>query len=210
MADEPLNIPDRTYDELRTVADVFLSKHHPTGTLPVPVEEIIEFQLGLDIIPMEGLRKFFHINGYVSKKLNAISVDEYIQETRPDHYRYVLAHELAHVIMHKFVVGQFEFETINEWKAVIQCVNPNDRSVYDGQAHELGSLILVPTAALSREFEKSKKAAAAHDLSLANVLSTEKGRLILESNLARQFDVPRLVMTDRTNRDQLWHGSSED
>ena len=52
---------------------------------------MIEFRLGLNIIPMPGLRKFFDIDGYVSKSLRDISVDEYIQEARLDHYRYTLA-----------------------------------------------------------------------------------------------------------------------
>lgn len=204
MAGGPLDIRERTYDELRSVASQFLSKHHPTGTIPVPVEEIIEFCLGLDIIPMEGLLKFFDVDGYVSKNLREISVDEYIQETRPDRYRYVLAHELAHVLIHQEVVEQFQFDTIDEWKSVILGVNRDDRSVYDGQAHDLGCLILVPPAALTTELQAAEKEAATHGMTLAKIHSMEKGRLILESNLAKRFNVPRSVITDRANREKLW------
>jgi hypothetical protein len=59
MADESLGIPDRSYAELRDIAEHFLVEYHPDGSIPVPVEEIIEFQLGLNIIPMPGLRRFF-------------------------------------------------------------------------------------------------------------------------------------------------------
>ena len=73
----PLDIPDRSYDELRGLAKQFLREHHPTGIVPVPIEEIIEFGLKLDIIPIKGLLKFFDIEGYVSRRFHEISVDEY-------------------------------------------------------------------------------------------------------------------------------------
>ena len=204
MADEPLRIPDRSYDQLRLIAEQFLAEHHLVGTIPIPIEEIIEFRLGLNIVPMPGLRKFFDIDGYVSKSLRDISVDEYIQEARLDHYRYTLAHELAHVLIHGEVVKQFNFETIDEWKAVILGVNRDERAVYDGQAHDLGTLILVPSAQLASEFEEDRRKVEARGMTLGRVIATENGRRILESNLAQRFDVPRFVMTDRLNRDKLW------
>jgi hypothetical protein len=54
----------------------------------VPVEEIMELRLGLNIISMPGLRRYFNIDGYVSKNLCEISAYQYLHETRPDHYRY--------------------------------------------------------------------------------------------------------------------------
>lgn len=204
MSGGPLNIPDRSYRELREIAEKFLAEHHPTGVIPVPVEEIIEFQLGIDIIPMEGLRRSFDIDGYVSKNLREISVDRYIQEERPDDYRYTLAHELAHVLIHGEIVEQFEFGTIKEWKAFILGVNSDERSTYDGQAHQLGSLILVPPTALAREFEAVRSAIARAGGAVAQMLATEKARIIVASNIARKFEVPRSVITDRANRDGSW------
>lgn len=139
MADESLRIPDRCYGELREIAEQFLAEHHPDGTIPIPVEEIIEFRLGLNIIPMPGRRKSFDIDGYVSRDLRDISVDQSIQESRPDHYRYVLAHELSHVLIHGGIVAQIKFDSIEAWKAAILDIAKEERSVYDGQAHELGT-----------------------------------------------------------------------
>jgi Zn-dependent peptidase ImmA (M78 family) len=204
MANGPLSIPDRSYEELRGIARCFLAEHDPNGAIPVPVEEIIEFRLGLNIIPMPGLRRHFDIEGYVSKDLGDISVDQYIQESKPDHYRYVLAHELAHVLIHGDVVTQFEFDSIEAWKSAIMAVRQEERSVYDGQAHELGSLILVPPAMLAAEFGQCRRQFEVKGLTLEQVCETERGRIIVENNLARRFDVPRFVITDRMNRDRLW------
>ncbi len=204
MADGSLRIPDRSYDDLRDIADRFLAEHHPDGTLPVPVEEIIEFRLLLNIIPIPGLRRFFDIDGYVSKSLRDISVDQYIQESRPDHYRYVLAHELSHVLIHGHIVSQFDFDSIEAWKVAILGIPKEERAVYDGQAHELGTLILVPTDRLATEFERDRKRFEQRGLTLSQVAATERGCIIVEDNLARRFDVPRFVITDRMNRCRLW------
>jgi Zn-dependent peptidase ImmA (M78 family) len=204
MAVESLRIPDRSYDELRVIAEHFLTEHHPGGTIPIPVEEIIEFRLGLNIIPMPGLRRSFDVDGYVSKSLLDISVDQYIQESKPDHYRYVLAHELSHVLIHGDIISQLNFNSIEAWKAAVLGIAKEEKSVYDGQAHELGTLILVPSDRLATEFELDRKRFEHRGLSLSQVAATERGRIIVEDNLAKRFDVPRFVITDRMNRAKLW------
>ncbi len=204
MAAESLRIPDRSYDELCAIAEQFRAEHHADGTIPIPVEEIIEFRLGLNIIPMPGLRRSFDIDGYVSKSLLDISVDQYIQESRPDHYRYVLAHELSHVLIHGEIISQLNFDSIEAWKAAVLGIAKEERSVYDGQAHEFGTLILVPSDRLAAEFKQDRTRFEQRGLSLSQVAATERGRIIIEDNLARRFDVPRFVITDRMNRGRLW------
>ena len=204
MAENTLRIQDRSYDELRAIAERFLEEYHPDGTIPIPMEEIIEFQLGLNIIPVPGLRKFFDVDGYVSKDLRDISVDQYIQESRLDHYRYVLAHELSHILVHGDIISQLDFDSIEEWKRRVLGVSKEERSVYDGQAHELGTLLLVPTERLLVEFDQDRSRIEQKGLSLGQVASTERGRIIVEDDLARRFDVPRFVITDRMNRCRVW------
>ena len=40
-------VPRRTFRDISRVADHFLATHHPTGELPIPIEEIIEFEKSL-------------------------------------------------------------------------------------------------------------------------------------------------------------------
>jgi hypothetical protein len=101
-------------------------------------------------------------------------------------------------------VEQFAFESIAEWKKIILGVSQDERSVYDGQAHDLGTLILVPPRLLACEFTEDKKKMQARGLTLVKVCATENGRRIVESDLAHRFNVPRFVITDRMNRDRHW------
>lgn len=49
-------VPRLNYEEIRKKANSFLEGHHPTKTIPIPIEEIAEFKLKLDIVPLPGLR----------------------------------------------------------------------------------------------------------------------------------------------------------
>src|SRR6266849_4451191 len=100
MARQPLSVPFVPYDYLRGVAADLLRLHHPAGTIPIPVEEIIELQLGLDIIPMPGLAKGCDVYAFPSRDLRSIYVDQGVQESHEAQYRFHLAHELAHIVLH--------------------------------------------------------------------------------------------------------------
>ena len=93
--------PSYSYDQLRAVADQFHSQHHPAGYLPVPIEEIAEFNFSLDIVPMPGLKDEFDVDAFITGDLTEIRVDRYIQEHRLNRYRFSLAHELAHLLIHR-------------------------------------------------------------------------------------------------------------
>ena len=65
MADR-LTPPILSYRDLRRRAGDFLRTHHPAGTIPVPIEEIVEFRYRMDIIPVPGLQDAFEVDGFIS------------------------------------------------------------------------------------------------------------------------------------------------
>lgn len=202
MAKRPHEVPYRSYEILRRVAADFLKEHHPVGSIPVPIEEIVEFRFRLDIIPIQGMLRGEDVHAFVSRDMTSISIDSYIQENSPTTYRFSLAHELAHLLIHREVIGQYEFDTLAEWKAVVTGIDENVFAELEWQAHELAGLMLVPAEALAAEFGKAATKIRAAGMSLEK--AKEVGRFSVEDNLARGFVVPRPVITDRTNRDGLW------
>ena len=50
-----IEAPFLGYEDVGKKAAEFLRKYHPTLELPVPIEKIVEFSLGLDIVPMPNL-----------------------------------------------------------------------------------------------------------------------------------------------------------
>jgi hypothetical protein len=101
MADRLLP-PILSYRDLRRRAGDFLRTYHPAGTIPVPIEEIVEFRYRMDIIPVPGLQDAFEVDGFISSDLKAITVDASMQKHRQGRYRFTLAHELAHAVLRGF------------------------------------------------------------------------------------------------------------
>lgn len=90
-----------SYGFLAQKAEDFLLRYNPSGLIPIPIEEIVEFKLKVDIVPVPNLQKDFDIEGFTSSDLQNIFVDDYILSERPTRYRFTLAHEVGHIILHK-------------------------------------------------------------------------------------------------------------
>ena len=63
-----------TTDEINEIAKEFLKQHHKSMQIPIPIEEIIEFDLEIDIIPVPGLKHDFtesnlDIDGFISSEI---------------------------------------------------------------------------------------------------------------------------------------------
>jgi len=73
----------------------------------VNVEHIIEHSLGLDIIPVHGIRKFEKIDAYLKSDRSAIVVDieQYmdVQNRYENRLRFSFAHEIGHYVLHEYV-----------------------------------------------------------------------------------------------------------
>ena len=72
-----------TYDNLRREAEEFLGEHHKSLSIPTPIEEIVEFDLSIDVIPILGLRDEIKVDAFLASDLTAIYMDEYILEFVP-------------------------------------------------------------------------------------------------------------------------------
>ena len=151
------------YDRIREITSQFLKKYHPSGTIPVPIEEIIEFQMGINIVPMPGLQDTlendgFEMLGFTSSDLKDITVDQWIWQHRPGRYRFTLAHEVGHIVMHQELYEAASFRTIEEWKKFINGIPDKIHGRYEWQAYAFAGLVLVPRDPLKVIVDKHIKA----------------------------------------------------
>jgi len=93
MSQNDIIAPILSYDNINKCAEDFLRQHKRNEILPVNIEAIAEFDLGLNIFPFPNLQETFDIEGFISGDLNVIYVDEFIYYQRPARYRFTLAHE---------------------------------------------------------------------------------------------------------------------
>jgi hypothetical protein len=195
--------PRLPYETLRRIAADFLTTVHPSGELPIPIEDIIEFEIQLDIVPVAGLQRDYEVEAYLTSDLTEIRVDRFVQESRPNRYRFSLAHEVAHFLVHKEIWGQLKFSTIAEWKATMASIPEEAYGWIEWQAYCLGGLILVPREALKPLLSDQLAKARAAGIEIDK--SDQEAKKVIESYLGRQyFHVSREVIAKRIAKDKLW------
>ncbi len=193
------NVPHLSYDQLRRNAEAFLTRYHASKRIPIPIERIVEFELKLDIVPVPGLVEAFEIVGFTSSDLSEITVDEYVYESQANRYRFTLAHEAGHVVLHADLFKQQRFRRVDDWKDFVRTFPEMDLSRLEWQAHSFAGLVLVPGDALERAvrdvIRQVKAQGVNHERDFANDLVVDV--------VATRFEVSTEVVQRRLGYDQL-------
>jgi hypothetical protein len=191
-----------SYDDLRQLATAFLREYHSTGTVPTPIEEIVEFRFRIDIIPVESLQAAHEVDGFISSDLKAIYVDEFVWRQRPGRYHFTLAHEVAHVVLHRGIYQAHRFETIEEWKRFQNEISEEDRRWIEWQAYAFAGLVLAPREPLQDLYRKAIRRAAIAGLSVEQ--AGEAALSYIAEWISRRLEVSAQVIEKRLRYDGLW------
>ena len=189
-------------EELRSIADNVLKTHYPDGDLPIPIEHIVEFGFELDIVPMPGLQSEFDVEAYITNDLSEIRVDRFIFEKRLFRYRFSLAHELAHLLIHRDILRALKFSTIAEWKTAMSSIPDEQYKWIEWQAYELAGMLLVPQMPLGDIFQTKVAEAKRAGIDIQEM--DQKFRRVIEANIGKHFEVSGDVIAKRMKRDRLW------
>ncbi len=191
----------RTTQELRLQAEAILREHHPEGTLPVPIELIVEAGFGIDVIPVRGFKSGTDAEGGLSGDLSGILVDEWTVENRPTRYRFTLAHELSHYVLHRDQIEALEPEDVSSWKSAIQSIGPDVYETMEWQAYELAGLILVPRVPLKIEYDRAIALLRDREIKIENL--GQAARDSIAGGIGKAFQVSSGVITRRLRREDL-------
>lgn len=194
-----VRVPRLSYEDLRGCADRFLAARHPSGTIPIPIEAIVEFELGINIVPLPGLHADHGIDGFLSADMTEISVDLYVFESRPSRYRFTLAHELAHVVLHGESLKQVMPATIPDWKQFVRNLPEADREWLEYQAYALAGLVLVPREPLLREYRAALRLADEAGINLEQF--PDVATQYMATSIAKTFEVSATVIEKRLAKD---------
>ncbi len=111
-------------EDIRLKADEFRKKFWNKDTLPIDMEAIIEAGLGLNIIPERSIRDLLEIDAYLQSDLGGIVVDygQYMDERNryANRLRFTFAHEVGHLVLHKYMYTKFAFTTTEDYYFFIQ------------------------------------------------------------------------------------------
>jgi len=180
--------------EIKTKADAFRKKYWG-DSVPVDIENIIEFKLGLEMRPVPNLSQRSDVEAGISSNWKILIVDKdiYEDERRYSRLRFSLAHEIGHFVLHRELFRSLGITSMTDYYRFAQEKAENGNTFHDNvetQASMFANMLLVPREKLLRRREiilKEKK---------LSELKFETGLLesYIAKPLAREFDVSEDVM----------------
>jgi len=198
-----MNKPDRlSREEIWAKTEEFRQKFISDNQLPIPIEEIVEFDLNLQVLPTTGLRDKFNIDGFLTKDMTTIQVDNRLLEDRFfRRYRFTLAHEVGHFWLHKDMIKSVGFTNIDEWKGFVkEGITDDDYGWFEYQAYEFAGRLLVPINHLKDELEKQRDKIEQY-LDLGRGLYNEPFVNALSRVICSKFEVSPTVIAKRIDKE---------
>lgn len=194
--------PIHDYEQIRKIADNFLDRHWPEATAPIDIEKIVDARLGLDVIPYPGLQREIGVEGFLAHRRDAIYVDAGVSETVPVRYRFTLAHEVGHLVLHGALYEAVRFESPAQWLAMQAALPDRERGWFEWQANAFAGLVLAPRDPLASALAEGMELAGRRGFDVD--LRVEAHRESIASWVGRRLNVSAAVILRRGRYDGLW------
>lgn len=153
----PIRPPRLTWAQVREKAEEFRGAHvAPIDLVPVPIVEIVEFGLKLTPIPVFRLLEDLDVDGFLTKDLQSICIDQDIYENqrKENRLRFTFAHEVGHLVLHEKEIRLCRFRTSTDWMRFREDFEEEDLQWFEQQAYEFAGRLLVPRRPLVEEIER--------------------------------------------------------
>lgn len=190
------------YEDIEKASWDFLVEYNRHNNMPVPVEEIAEFDLGFNIIPVNRLMKDFEIDAFISANFQNLYVDLHIYENVQTRYRYTLAHEIGHFVLHRELFQDFLFDSTEEWKRFVSEMDDVKRGWLEWQGYNFAGCLLMPKPflenaydALISEFSEKIRQAKSHVAERTTYIDYITD--VIAGRLAPVFDVSQEAVKKR-------------
>lgn len=200
---KPRRLP---WDEIRERAELFRKTYvHPLNKIPVPIEELVEFDLEIAPWPIPNLLEKIDIDGFLSNDFKNIFVDKdiYMDRRWENRLRFTFAHEVGHYVLHKEEIQRCQFRTVEDWIHFREDMSEDDLFWFEQQAYEFAGRLLVPKQRLIKELEnnreKIKQFRALSDPSDDEILIQAISRVI-----CGKFGVSEGVIFRRIRNEKIW------
>src|SRR2546422_9709528 len=194
--------PRLEYEAIRRKADEILQKTWPEGTIPINVERIVDARFQIDIIPVPGLKDQIGVEGFLSRDRDAIYVDERVSNAVPSRYRFTLAHEIGHLVLHEALYRAADFKTPAEWLEFQSSLPEQDYSRYEFQAYCFGGLLLAPKTPLANAVQEAVLKAKRGNYEVN--LKEPADRDYVADWVGKKLEVSGEVIARRGKDDGLW------
>ncbi len=146
-------IPYISKNNLALIASEFLEENNKDGTLPIPIELIADM-CGVSIIPTKDLKSIWGIDAFITSSFSAIVIDQFSFENYEERARFTIAHELAHLILHRNVYRSLNINDENSYIDFQSNGDPKVKKRMEAQAYIFAGYVLMPKEQFKQDFNR--------------------------------------------------------
>ena len=195
------------WNDIREQAEQFRRRYVlPPDRIPVPIIDIVELELALEVIPIPDLMRKIDIDGFLSKDLSTIYIDHniYTDPRQENRLRFTFAHEVGHLILHQEEIARCDCRTEEDWIHFREDMSEEELFWFEQQAYEFAGRLLVPPTVLIGELESLRE-----KINLYRSDSEDADEELLIQSVARlvcdKFRVSDQVIAKRIRHENIWH-----
>lgn len=183
-------IPHLSGGQIEQEASTFL-KENWGGDFPVDVEAICD-QLGVGVVYVPGIYRNFGVDSYINSDFTTIVVDEDAAVNNEARYRFSIAHELGHLVLHK----EYYPSNIYDLESFLRYITIDRNSDAEHQADMFAAALLVPLDELKTQMEE----VFGRDLRVGFEDVSEETRSFAYSAIVDYFQVSDAVLAKRISK----------
>ena len=146
-----------SYPDIKKIVGDYRDSCGLEEQIPVDVEKLVDVILKINVIPIPSLYRSYEIDAFISNDFKKIYVDEYLYINLESQYRFTLAHELGHMVLHQSFYRQYGIKDIASYHRYINSITEDEYTLLETQANNFAGLFLVPPGPLETHFREQAK-----------------------------------------------------
>lgn len=187
--------PDIKFSDVVKAANNFLDTYHPSLSLPIPIEKIVEHKMNISLFAVPNIKFLLGIDAFISADFTQLTIDEECFVKYPERTRFSITHEIGHLILHKDWYIKHGPKDLTDYLDFSDRVDNQLYKYTEIQAQTFAGLVLVPKKLLLLELEKK----------LGRIPSLESPEILapVVQDLPEVFQVSDAVILRRLQRENI-------
>lgn len=157
MNPKEFSAPFLSRDDIKSSVDQFIDKYGNGWSYPLDVELLAE-DIGFNLRLLPHIEEKYEKLAILSHSTKDIIVEEslFLQERSKNRYRFSIAHELGHFVLHSNLFKNTGITTIEEWAQFLHDIPEDQKDYLEAQANKFAAHLLIPQNLLIKELTNYK------------------------------------------------------
>ena len=173
-----MRIPFISTKQIHSAAEALLQQHGLWDTFPVDLDLLVEKKMRLSIIPIPDFQQKFGVDGLLAQDLSSISVDEGMMENVLPRYRFTVAHELGHYVLHGNIIREHLVANPDGHLMLWESLSKEEYRHAETQANKFAAGLLMPSAHLQTMFNEVSDSLAKSSFSFDDLEDSSKMKVL--------------------------------